>query len=253
MQKRPIPKQIRQKTSRQPEIIRLLLVDFCNVREWNPETLRKLYKQYFISNDIDHPGHFCVTRHAPIKEKFYFDGPDPEKVADEVDQLAKYLERSQNEYREFLDQCIKADSVALLIPFIEKHAYALRGITIGLSPQSDVQFGPDADEKKRHQRDWNLDIELGVNEESRNTVEDWIDLELINIFMKRRGAVFSKIRECPFCKTYFLANRPKQEFCSKKHRLDFHNRKYKLSGKRTKDYIERTERLSEADMKLGAR
>lgn len=110
-----------------------LLIDFCNVKEWNPDTILDLkiktkagYEKYLI--DIDSEDDLipenrkvrnCSTRHD-TQHTYCLIENDRSKILQskipetfvlpsqpEFQKLYKYLQKSQEVYRKFLDSCIK--------------------------------------------------------------------------------------------------------------------------------------------------
>jgi hypothetical protein len=119
------------------------------------------------------------------------------------EELWVFLLKSQAEYRKFLDKCVQGD---LDLDF-------LNSIQTEISRRP-TRFRPGSDP-------W---LPKAQSSHDSYSLEDNLDSALTMILFGKRGAVFSRIRICRHCRSFFVFERPTKTFCSERCRRDFHNR-----------------------------
>ena len=217
----------------------MLLIDFCNVRQWDLKTISELMEKYQIQQNYDGPKDIiinCKTRHD--KQHFYvLIENDQAKILQqhipesfilpsqpEFQQLWKYLRKSQDEYKGFLDSCIKGN---LDLSYLNRLIAEIKTPEPMFFPVLPVK----PKKRKKELVKWNPVLRLL---DHGDCIEDAINLEIIHVFLSQRGQVFSNIKCCEhkICYNYFIFKRRTRDFCSDKCRYDYYMKKTKHS----KDY-----------------
>jgi hypothetical protein len=234
----------------------LLLLDFCNVKKWELETIAELYEvqlpesqvpKYRIQRDRNgEPKDIiinCKTRHDR-QHKYVLVENDLAKTLQkhipesyilpsqlEFQNLWKYLKKSQVEYRRFLDSCIngKLDLSYLnrLLQNVETAEPAFFSMCLAKPKKKEVEL-----------LKWNPMLRLMSHGEC---IEDAIELEIINTILGQllmqqvdpQRPIFSRIRRClyPQCRRHFIAERPTTaKHCCKKCQVDHNNLLKKKTG-----------------------
>jgi hypothetical protein len=184
----------------------MLLLDFCNIRIWNLEKISGLYNKYKIIHTAEGSEHgeelFCFTKHNE-KFRYYFTEKIPPILGNFTDKFcispdrSKYtelwemLEKSQNEYRKFLDECIDGK---LSIEYINNLS---KGISVRFIKNPENIFLPFYSFELPEINNIESYIELDVLNISLNRVGPWLkDLELSKINLKRgEESLLGRIRE----------------------------------------------------------
>lgn len=189
----------------------LLLLDFCNISEWNAEAISNLYKKYSIihtkTGEELGSENFCSTKHKP-KWRYYFRDEDVDfslgpktnefyfsPSRSEFDEVFLMLEGSQSEYRVFLESCI-ADRFDL--QFINERMARM---------PAQFTFGP---------------IDYWIPEIYPRTpylpdLESSIDWEIISVVYAQKGPrVFGKLRKCKICGSFFIYKNITKMHCGRK-------------------------------------
>jgi hypothetical protein len=207
----------------------MLLIDFCNVKEWSIEEIRRLYEEHrIIHTDYGHKRgweYYCASEND-IAKRFYFSdnkrdlakGLKKEVYAnfilpgnDEYAVLWSMLEKSQAAYKLFLDKCIVEN---LDLEFINS-----------LFEKRKICFTENQENK------WIPKISLGHS--YNYSIEEYIDWEIISIiYNAKKNSPFGRIKKCNKCQNYFVYVRPSKKFCSDKCRYGLHNKLDTESGKR---------------------
>ncbi len=213
-----------------------LLLDFCNVRRWNQESLREFYHQHGFTKKI-----VCRTRNC----KYWFALEEDEKLRkygeqrtgasapsiifpsdDHYDNLLQTnLMISQGNYeREFLEKCIagKLDMAVLNRMVAELDWAQTYHVSEIDAKHANVEFVESSDQ-------WNPDVLFDFE---KITIESFIELGIINVFLRKDGQVFSRISKCPVCESYFLRKRADNIYCGDKCGNRKRSQRYTDSGKR---------------------
>jgi len=224
---------------------RLLLIDFCNIKKWDIKTISELYETQLEQGSDSGPNDIiinCKTRHDR-QHKYILVENDQAKTLQEhipetfilpsqpeFQKLWEYLEKSQNEYRGFLDACIKDD---LDLAYLNKLIKDVKDPDAAFFPM----YLPSARKTEMDQLKWNPMLRLMNRGEY---IEDAIDIEIINTILGQQlmqqvgqqKPVFSTIKRCayPKCHIYFIGRRPKTKYCSNKCRYDHNNIMKKETG-----------------------
>jgi len=211
----------------------MLLVDFCNVKEWNLKAIEELYRSYAIVHTKQGKKRrwetFCKTKHSNRRYYFSFDSiPADESVIlskrdrspshPEYGELWRMLEKSQEKYRLFLDHCVDGSPD---LEYINKLASGMK-IRFAKNPAS--PFLP----RYYFESDRLEDIESYVD-------RDLMDASL-TIAGQRSGlsgnvrirdpnvSILGRIRKCPFCEHYFIyPDPPTRIYCSDDCRYAYNN------------------------------
>jgi hypothetical protein len=228
----------------------MLLLDFCNIQDWSIEKISGLYDKYKINNDpmsrAYSKGLFCKTKHKeeyryyfigdiltdldPIGHKYYISPDRPE-----YDELWKMLQKSQSEYRAFLDKCIKGK---LNIEYINTLS---EGVSIRFSNNPENIFLPFYSFELPKINNIESYVELDVLNISLNRAGPWIeDMEIFNIDLrKRERSLVGRIRKCPYCNKYFIFYKsPTRKYCDDTCKNAYHNEKEGAKAKQKKKIYE---------------
>lgn len=211
--------------------MKMLFLDFCNVEEWSLGAISELYKE----NKIVHTKHgklrgwedFCKTKHD--ERRFYFEDIPPEKTLwvsispsqPKFSTLWEMLVQSQQEYRAFLDRCIKLERLDL--DFInEKFERIINQNPLNRIP---IRFVRNPKNEWIPKISYNLSYLLDI--------EAYVEWEIIEIALHQVGStILGHVKKCKDCKKYFFCVRSrKREYCSKKCHDRFHNKEAIKSGK----------------------
>ena len=226
----------------------MLLLDFCNIREWSVEKISTLYESHKIIHTKygESRGweHFCRTKNS---EKHYYFKPEdiPEPPEDmpqenrdkaqaffvlptqpEYPELWEMLEKSQFEHRTFLDECrdgkLNLEFINNLMKLHFIHS------TSGMFP---IYFSASQINK------WLPDILY--DQYYLQTIESYIAWEIFEISLGRikapsemKSSVLECISRCEWCENHFLYKRETRRFCSTKCRLDYNYKKDMATGTR---------------------
>jgi hypothetical protein len=222
----------------------MLILDFCNIRTWTPPDLFSLYQKHLIRHDDrqDNEGEleenvegYCRTKHDQ-EHNYALNENDisrslqkhfPEKYIlpsqPEYNRLWDFLRKSQEHYREFLDKCA---SGILDVTILNNSLREMKEIHPIFFPS----FGTDIlNRQAKKTMRWNPILSLF---EKTCILEDAIDLEIINMILRHRGIIFSKVKRCRYseCQRYFIAIRPKKVSCGDKCRFAYNNEEKKKTG-----------------------
>jgi hypothetical protein len=195
----------------------LLLLDFCNISEWNAEAISNLYKKYSIihtkTGEELGSENFCSTKHKP-KWRYYFRDEDVDfslgpktnefyfsPSRSEFDEVFLMLEGSQSEYRVFLESCI-GDRFDL--QFINERMVRM---------PAQFTFGP---------KDYWIP-EIYPRTPYLPDLESYIDWEIIRVVFAQKGPqVFAKLRICRYCKSFFVYPRRTRMYCNDRCKAAYH-------------------------------
>ncbi|HUV58527.1 MAG TPA: hypothetical protein VMW09_00250 [Desulfatiglandales bacterium] len=224
---------------------RLLLIDFCNIKQWDIETISKLDETQLQQGSDSEPNDIiinCKTRHDR-QHKYMLVENDGAKILQEhipetfilpsqpeFQKLWEYLKKSQNEYRSFLESCIKGDLNLLYLNKLIKNVK-------DPEPAFFPMYLSAARKTEMNLLKWNPVLRLMNRGEY---IEDTIDIEIINTILGQRlmqqvgqqNSIFSTIKQCanPECHIYFIGKRPKTKHCSNKCRHRHNNLIKKETG-----------------------
>jgi hypothetical protein len=214
----------------------MLLLDFCSVQEWNVEEISGLYDKYKIIHTPESSEHgceqFCTTKHKenrryyfiedfpmsfdPKAHKFYISPDRPEHS-----ELWEMLEKSQSEYRSFLDECIEEK---LDIEYINNLS---EGVSIRFTNNPQYKFLPYYSFELPRINNIESYVELDILNISLNRAGPWIeDIEILNIDLRKgERSLIGRIRKCPYCEKYFIfTKRAARKYCDDICRYSYHNR-----------------------------
>ena len=211
-----------------------LLIDFCNIKTWDVNTLLELYQKHRIGillADLDEQDGFdfegwLICRTALDEEHYYLltDDPDLRGMISQDDDfvlpseprfisLWGMLKKSQKPYIEFLENCVSKKD--LDISFIK------RAISVFASEQWFIT--------RNTSRKWDpfvyhghhIDYAEGSLSPSLfpSYIETYIDLEIAMVIVREQGGeVFPYIKKCKFCEHYYLPKvlRLDQKYCSER-------------------------------------
>jgi len=221
----------------------MLLLDFCNIQEWSVKKISKLYDKYKIIHTVEGSEHgkelFCSTKHKE-KWRYYFSEDislflgettlefciSPDRP--EYKELREMLQKSQSEYRAFLNECIDGNlKLAFVNNLMKSH------FSHNVSEKFPIFFRDNPTNK------WTPDFIF--DDYYLSTIESYIAWEIFEISLgrikspiKKKSSVFECIGICDWCENYFLYKRKTKRFCSSKCRLDYNYEKDMASGKRQK-------------------
>jgi len=228
----------------------MLLLDFCNIQEWSVEKLSGLYDKYRIIHapmSLEYSSEpYCKTKHK--EECRYYFVEDILKDLDlighkhyispgrpEYDELWKMLEKSQFEYRSFLDECIKGK---LNIEYINTLSEEV-SICFTNNPQN--IFLPYYSFNLPEINDIESCVELDILNISLNRAGPWIeDMEILNINLRKgESSLIGRIRKCPNCNKHFIFyKKPTRKYCDDTCKNAYHNEKEGAKAKQKKKIYE---------------
>ena len=190
------------------------VLDFCNIKIGDIDALLDFNKKHEICWTIDdrkrgyapyasikhNPGYRYVLEpsylHIEGFEKMFIEPGTPE-----YGKLWESIEITQDEIKRFFYKCMKGK---LDIGYINE---------IGSRLKTERVNFVEGDK-------WTPLLNLF---EAADSINEYIERNILYIFINKEGEVFSRIGRCPFCKEYFIKNRDDQKFCNEKHRRDFNN------------------------------
>lgn len=210
-----------------------ILIDFVNVQHWTVEAIAGIYRRYGVKHtgqgDADGYESFVSSRNIPdinfnvdnldrgksileqqvgglhdagamsFRSHWLFPGDDG--FARIFDALAK----SQEEYRGFLDECIRGN---MDLNFVNSRISLLNQDTRGY----DIKFQPG---------DTTWTPNLWLFPHSIRSIEEYIDTYgIIFPLYRGEGEIFSLTMRCKHCGNYFLAKTKRAEFCRDQCRKD---------------------------------
>ncbi|GAH33823.1 unnamed protein product [marine sediment metagenome] len=223
---------------------RLRLIDFCNIKEWDIETISGLYKSQLEQGSDSGPNDIisnCKTRHDKQHKYILVENEQAKTLQEhipetfilpsqpEFQKLWDCLKKSQDEYRGFLDSCIKGD---LDLSYLNKLIKDVRDPEPAFFPM----YLASAKKEEMELLKWNPMFRIMNHGEC---IEDTIDIEIINTILAHQlmqqvgqKPIFSTVKRClnPECHIYFIGRRPKTKFCSDKCRYDHDNSRKKETG-----------------------
>jgi hypothetical protein len=220
----------------------MLLIDFCNVKEWNLKAIEELYRSYAIVHTKQGKKRswetYCRTKYS--KKKYYFSVDNVAADRSEAfnkryrlpshskyKELWRMLERSQKKYRLFLDQCIDG---RLDLEHINKLASGMK-IRFVENPRS--PFLPTYYFESNGLEDIESYVDRDVVDACLTIIGRRSDVSGNVRFRDPNASVLGRIRKCPFCEKYFIfPDRPTRVYCSNRCRYSYNNMKDTKSGKR---------------------
>ncbi|MDA3897335.1 MAG: hypothetical protein PF482_14460 [Desulfobacteraceae bacterium] len=197
-----------------------LLLDFVNTKKWNIDTLTAFFKKYgfVISMAGYNQGYELqfITRAFP-ENIFRLESDDHS-----INGIIIPGDDRFNDFFEYLQTIIRDVWIERLMDTKE------RGPDISLMNEIAKRARFEISEGKKP-----FLVEVGNYYHDGMMFEEFLEAEYLKIFMTGQGDRFKKLRICrkPDCGKWFIYNRPKQNFCSDKCRLDFHNAIYKEDGR----------------------
>ena len=222
----------------------MLLLDFCNIKEWTCSTILDLYKKHRIVHSEwgkrsgfekwctskllpKQPLVFALTEVDEIEPWLSEDNkkispsewlntpiifPSDKRHADIWD----YLQRSQGNYRGFLDKCSEGVLDLNFANDIIEDFQVSQGINF-LLVESKEKWGP----------------EVTMSKEYLETIEDHINWEILSLFFNRKPDILREVRKCKWCETYFIASRTDRVYCSDSCGSTYRSRDFRKTGKHT--------------------
>ncbi len=207
-----------------------LLLDFCNLRDITHNAILDVHKKHRIIHTIDgnNKGYeeSCFSKQDPDKrvwllleseETKRFKNNNPgfvilpsEKRGDEI---LRFLQESQIEYKNFLNKCIEGQ---FDLEFINKIIKDFSEIGLRLN-------------KSIHE--WTPSVVYEI--EYLRTFESYIDWEILDIIFLHLGSIFQTVRACNWqkCRKYFLYKRKDQKYCSSNCSRNKRSFDYRKTGK----------------------
>ena len=216
----------------------LLIIDFCNVTEWRHTKI--LYIQiwhdifYSVAGRKRKFEFYCISKQDPkgrkfaliedknvIDEKKKFESTLPGSSEPfcvlpsekESQKLWEYLQTSQKKFKSFLDHCSEG---ILSIEFMNEVVNNFNSVGLKFNQSANT---------------WNSTI--SYNAPQLNSFEDYVYWDILNLFLLNNAEkVLPYVKLCRKCNKYYIAKKQiqSQKFCSKKCRLDWHNRERTKSG-----------------------
>jgi hypothetical protein len=197
----------------------MLLLDFCNIKEWTCETVLELYKDYLITHS-EYGGPegfelFCVPRH-------YGDGTCAFALVDDTGNLPhKWLGRPvfmpDDQGYSQLWGALKFSRETIYEPFLKKCARGeidLRSVNDQFEDFQVRKLRMSLTHKQvsKKKESWILKPVFG----NLPAFEDWVDWELLSMFFNQGAGILRKIHRCAWepCSAYFLSARKDQKYCS---------------------------------------
>jgi len=221
----------------------MLLLDFCNIKEWGCSTVLDLYKKHKIIHSEwgkrDGFEKFCVSKYQS-KSPLGFamveaseiepwlsgdNGVSPSKWLGQStlfpfdkrhSDIWDYLQLSQGEYRSFLDKCAKGTLDLNFINDIIEDFQSFQGLNFVLV---------------KAEKEW--ETTFNFNKEFLKTIEGYIDWEIVSLFLNKKPGVLRKIRKCAWCGTYFISTRQDQKYCDDKCSSTKRSHDFRKTGKHT--------------------
>ncbi len=215
---------------------RFLLLEFCNIEEWNCQDLLKLQEKYGIIftkagrkrgydkcqialYDADRRWFYLVdneearNNQAELSREIVVLPSDPKFKL-----LFDYLQRSQNLFRGFLDKCEKGNlDITFLNDLIERFS-------------RHMVFRLEAGETENgHKNEWNP--YLRPDTKRFPYLEFYIIWEILKYVFDRESLIFSRVRKCKFCNSYFLFHRKDQKYCTGTCSSNFRGREWKSKNR----------------------
>jgi hypothetical protein len=213
----------------------MLLIDFCNIKEWSIESISNLYEYHKIvhSQYGEQRGWETCCQTRKSKRLYYFieegilepheDMPEEDKkrfkwfsvlsTDPDFSELWEFLRKSQMHYKTFLDRCVNGQ---LDVNFVND-----------LLVEKPFRFEQNSQDKWR--------LQINYTQLYLADLESYIDWEIIrsNIYPDKRS-IFGRLKICEWCGNYFVYDRKTKRFCRTKCQQDFNYRKGMDSGERQK-------------------
>ena len=198
-----------------------MLLDFLNVNVWNHEALRNV----LIENEIPFRGGI-LTKYRPKGI------PDLQQVVLWLDE-PRGRDKDHNIAIDGSEECqlfykylsvLQNDWIAEVKYTISKGADRVELGRAWKDPSYVFYNLMDADP-------WKVEIVLTANDDC--SFEHYLTLSYVRPFIQGTGDRYKRLRQCrkADCSKWFIYNRPKQEFCCDKCRLNYHNAIYAETGK----------------------
>jgi len=225
----------------------MLLLDFCNIKEWSREAVLDLYKKHRIIHSKwgarDGFEKFCVSKYHP-KSPLAFALVEASEIAPWLSEDAKIVSPSQwlgrpiifpsnGDYSEIW-RWLKFSKEELYIPFLDncsKGILDLYFVNDLLEDFRKIGFSLVASEEKRDAWDLKTGVVWRYKAEYLETIEDHIDWEILSAFLAQTAAVYRRVRKCEWCGTYFVSSRKDQKYCGDACSSSFRSRTYRKTGK----------------------
>lgn len=229
----------------------MLIIDFCNIKEWTCSTVLDLYKKHKIIHSEwgKHAGFekWCTSKLLP-KQPFFFALTEIDEIEPWLSEDNKimspskwldipiifqsdkrhsdiwdYLQRSQGEYRGFLDKCAKGTLDLNFINDIIEDFQSFQGLNFVLV---------------KLEKEW--ETTFNFNKEFLKTIEGYIDWEIVSLFLNKKTGVLRKIKKCAWCGTYFISTRKDQKYCDDKCSSTKRSHDFRKTGKHAEYMRENT-------------
>jgi hypothetical protein len=193
-----------------------LLLDFLNIRKWTHKAVLELYREYGIIHTLEGRKYgfeiVCFSKKDPKKRYFILAEHERARaIRADVEKnrkwfyplpsekgsvkLFKYLQESQKEYMDFLNQC----SMGVLdLAFAKKIAADFSHVELTLI---------------RSKNEWKPELTHGAG--YLGTLEDYVNWEIFTTIVRGEGGVFPYVKKCRRCQKYFVAKilRKDQKYC----------------------------------------
>jgi len=236
----------------------MLLLDFCNIKEWTCSAVLDLYKKHRIVHSVwgarDGFEKYCVSKYQPETPLVFalvkateiepWLSEDNEIMSPSKwlgvpilfpsdpghPQIWRNLQFSKEEfYVPFLDKCAGG---TLDLDFVNDQLEDFQ--EIGFSLAFSVQ----------EKDDWGLKTGIVWNFKTKylTTIEDYISWEILSLFLNKEAGILKRVHKCewPECGTYFMKKRKDQKYCSDSCSSNMRSARWRKTGKATeymRDYM----------------
>ena len=242
----------------------MLLLDFCNIKEWTCQAVLDLYKKHRIIHSQfgarDGFEKFCVSKHHP-KSPLAFALVEANEIEpwlsedNEIVSPSKWLGRpilfpSNSGYSQ-LWRSLQFSKEEFYVPFLDKCTQGIfdsgfvNDIVEDFQETQDIHFLLVQSKRK-------LTPKVTTTLEYLKTIEDHIDWEILSIVLNQPGLVKKmekQLRLCVRCKGYFITSRNNPNYkkcpvCSPKTSMSKKEMaEYQRSRREKKTQIRKTEKL----------
>ena len=215
----------------------MLLLDFCNIKEWTSEAALKLYKTHRIIHsewgERDGFEKFCASKYQP-KSPLVFALVEANEIEPWLSEDSENPSPSEwmgmpilfpsNPGYSQIWRSLQFSKEQFYIPFLDKCSEGILDLNFVNDLLEDFQTTQDIQFLVTETKETFFRPQFSMNNEYLKTIEDHIDWEILSIVLNQPE--FSKkltqlLRRCVKCNKYFLASRNNKDFkncptCSRK-------------------------------------
>jgi len=236
----------------------MLLLDFCNIKEWTCSTVLGLYKKNRIIHSEwgvrDGFEKFCVSKYQPknplgfamvAADEFESWLSEDDDIISPSQWLGRPILFPSNPDHSQIWGRLQLSKEEFYAPFLDKCSEGVLDLYLVNDLLNDFQkigFSLASPTQENDARDFETGIAWNFKAKYLETVEDYVSWEILSLFLNKKAGILKRVHKCewPECGAYFMKKRKDQKYCSDSCSSSMRSARWRKTGKATeymRDYM----------------